>query len=247
MEDGEALFDGWADYYDRIYEGRDIGDVAFYVDLATDADGPVLELACGTGRVYLELLAAGVDADGLDVSRDMLDRLERKAADRDLDPSVWRDDMRSFEAPREYAAIVVPFRAFLHLKTIDDQLAALERIREHLRPGGTLALNLFVPDHGMLADGATVDREFEWDGARYRQHDESETVDPVAPIVRTEREMYRDGELVWDTAFEVKPVYAREMELLVRLAGFSEWTVYGGFDRSPLTADSDEQVWVVEK
>ena len=92
----------------------------------------------------------------------------------------------------------------------------------------------------------TLEETFEIDGHTYRQHDESTLADPVAPIIRTERELYRDGELVWETTFDLKAVYRREMELLVRLAGFSDWTVYGDFDRSPVTAESTEQVWVIE-
>lgn len=247
MDDGDALFDGWAEYYDRIYTDEQVGDRDFYVEIAQNAAGPVLELGCGTGRLYLELLDAGVDADGLDASRDMLDRLEAKAAERGLEPTVWQADMRDFDAPREYALITIPFRSFLHLTSVEDQLAALERVREHLRPGGRLAMNVFVPDHEIMAEDTAVEREFDVDGHSYRQHDESRTVDPVAPIIRTERELYRDGDLLWETTFDLKAVYHREMELLVRLAGFSDWTVYGDFDRSPLTPESDEQVWVVER
>jgi len=246
MDDGDARFDGWAEYYDTIYDEQEIGDREFYVDLATNADGPVLEVACGTGRIYNELLAAGVDADGLDASRDMLDRLEAKAADRGLDPTVWQDDMREFDAPREYALVTIPFRSFLHLTTVEDQLATLERVREHLQPGGRLAMNVFIPDHEIMAEGMTLDHEFELDGHTYRQHDESETVDPATPIIHTERELYRDGDLVLETSFDLKAIYRREMELLVRLAGFSEWAVYGDFERSPVTEESTEQVWVIE-
>jgi len=247
MDDTEALFDGWAEYYDHIYTDEEIGDREFYLGLARNAGGPVLELGCGTGRLYLDMLDAGIDADGLDASRDMLDRLEAKAADRGLDPTVWQGDMREFDADREYALVTIPFRSFLHLHSIEDQLAALESAREHLQPGGRLALNVFIPDHGILAAGSTVEETFEIDGHTYRQHDESTLADPVAPIIRTERELYRDGELVWETTFDLKAVYRREMELLVRLAGFSDWTVYGDFERSPVTEDSTEQVWVIEQ
>jgi SAM-dependent methyltransferase len=246
MDDAEALFNGWADYYDHIYTDEQIGDREFYLGLARDADGPVLELGCGTGRPYLDMLDAGVDADGLDASREMLDRLETKAVDRDLEPIVWQGDMRDLDAAREYALLTTPFGSFLHLQSVEDQLAALESAREHLRPGGRLALNVFVPDHGILAEEDTIEKTFELDGHTYRQHDESTLADPVAPIIRTERELYRDGKLVWKTTFDLKAVYRREMELLVRLAGFSDWTVYGDFDRSPATEESTEQVWVIE-
>lgn len=59
MHAARGFFDAWAEFYDVEYGEQDIGDEEFYVDLARQADGPVLEVGCRTGRIYLELLRAG--------------------------------------------------------------------------------------------------------------------------------------------------------------------------------------------
>ena len=81
----------------------------------------MLELACGTERVYLELLAAGVDADGFDRAVTTLRELRRSAADRGLDPSVWRADITVFAVDRAYDPAICPFNAFQHLLTIEER------------------------------------------------------------------------------------------------------------------------------
>lgn len=74
MTDAERYFDAWSGIYDAEVADDGGEDVAFYRELALDADGPVLEIGCGTGRIYLELLAAGVDAYGVDISAAMLEK-----------------------------------------------------------------------------------------------------------------------------------------------------------------------------
>ena len=108
VDDAEAVYDRWAEFYHASLD-PDHDDGSFYRDLAREADGPTLEVACGTGRIYLDLLRDGVDADGIDVSRAMLDVLEREAARDGLDPSVRQADVRTFESDREYGLVVVAF------------------------------------------------------------------------------------------------------------------------------------------
>src|SRR6185503_13374195 len=127
-------------------------DIDFYVAAAKAARGPVLELACGTGRVMIPCLEAGADVDGLDLRADMLDALRRKAAAKGLVPRVVQGDMRDFTMPRRYSLITIPFRAFLHLQTTDDQLRALRCVRDHLEPGGALLFNVFHPGFEHLID-----------------------------------------------------------------------------------------------
>ena len=64
--------------YDILCHGLDYG-IDFYVGLPREAKGPVLEIACGTGRILLPVLQAGVDADGMDLFQPMLDTARRKA------------------------------------------------------------------------------------------------------------------------------------------------------------------------
>src|SRR5262245_39724006 len=87
------------DLYDVLWQGLDYG-IDFYVALARQAKGPVLEIACGTGRILVPVLQAGADADGLDLFQPMLDVARRKADALGLSPGLYRGDMADFQLPR---------------------------------------------------------------------------------------------------------------------------------------------------
>jgi SAM-dependent methyltransferase len=279
MDDADEFFDAFATTYDARHaenpQKRDprtgwLGDdAAFYRELARDADGPALEVGVGTGRVYLELLNEGLDVDGIDVSERMLERCREKARTDGLDVSVRVADVTTFDPDREYGLVYVPARAFNHLPTLADQRAALDRIREALAPGGTLALNTFVPGFEVVAEEYGDPRaEFvERDGERYRLVRETRLHDEVEQVARIRQAVYRaddegqanddrraaadesttDDEHVAARETPLALIPKRQFELLFETAGFGDWTVYGGFDREPLTDVTDEQVWVVEQ
>lgn len=255
MNHAEQFFDALAPYYDDVYSedrARSAGHgekVAFYLELAREADGPVLEVGCGTGRVYLELLAAGVDAYGFDVSAGMLDELERGATDRGLDPSVRQADMADFEPRRTYDLVVIPGRGFLHNVTRTDQQRTLRRIRDALADDGRLVCNFLTPDLAAIGDevGRTETRTFDHGGEEYTFEMRDEFEDEIAQVVRGERAVRDgDGEVVAETSFRIKLVSRDEFALLLETAGYSDWEVYGGFDREPLTAPDQEMVWFAE-
>ena len=241
--------------YDLYYSWL-TDDVAFYVARAKQARGPVLEAGCGTGRVLLPTLQAGVDIDGFDIHPGMIDVLKKKAAAAGVTPQAWVADMRDFTMPRKYALVTIPFRAFMHLTTQQDQIAALRCIREHLSGGGALVLNLFFPsfDKMIRPDGEhTLEREF--------THPETglpiamyTTVsrDRVNQILNVERETIESDARGYAAKthrdrFSLRWTYKYEMELLLRTAGFSRWEVAGGFDGRPLVKDLDEMVWTAWK
>lgn len=249
MDSAKPFFDEWAGFYDANYEDEDIGDVEFYVDLARDADGPVLEVGCGTGRIYLELLRAGVDADGIDISEEMLGVLEQKADDADLAPSVRQADMRAFDPDREYDLVIVPFRTFLHNVTRADQQAALRNFRDALAPGGRLALNVYVPSFDVICEryGEPSTQTVTQDGEEYTLTDLTRIADEVEQVAETERTIERDGEEVKSSSFQLALLSKPEFELLLETTGWRDWTGYGGFDSEPLEDGAREMVWIVEK
>jgi SAM-dependent methyltransferase len=245
--DVETFFDRHAELYDPYYEDQDIGDVDFYVERGRAAEGPVLEVGCGTGRVYLELLRAGVDADGIDLSAGMLDVLTEKADREGLDPSVWQADMTDFDPRREYAAVFVPFRAFAHNVTVEDQLAALEQFRDALAPGGELVLNTFVPDYEVIAEtyGEVESETHELDGEEYRVESISTLVDPVDGVSRLARTVYGpDGDVVAESEAPLALIGKREFEHLFARTGYAEYEVHGDFELDELTDAGQEMVWI---
>src|SRR5205807_1957557 len=102
------------------------------------------------GRVLAPLIAAGVDADGLDADADMLAAARARIGASGGRARLERADMRDFTMPRRYRLIFIAFNSFLHNETRADQLATLRTCREHLVSGGALALCMFVPDPGKL-------------------------------------------------------------------------------------------------
>lgn len=245
----EDFFDELAELYDPAHRDRDIGDESFYRELAMNADGPVLEVGCGTGRIYLELLRAGVDADGFDVSEGMLEVLRSKAETSDLDAFVWRDDMREFTAPREYDLVIIPFRTFLHNVTVDDQLATLQHCKEALAPGGRLALNFFAPNFEYICStyGEPDSWSFRHGGAEYRVTDVTDFIDEVEQIIASTRRVTRGETIVSEATFELALVSKREFELLLENTGWSDWEVFGGFGGDRLESTDQEMVWIVER
>lgn len=245
----QAFFDELAELYDPAHRERDIGDESFYRELAMGAEGPVLEVGCGTGRIYLELLRAGVDADGFDISENMLEVLETKAQTEELDAFVWRSDMREFEAPREYELVIIPFRTFLHNLTVKDQLATLRRCHDALGPDGRLALNIFTPDFEFICDtyGQPDSWTFHHEGEQYRVTDVTDFVDEVEQIIASTRRVTKDGETISEATFELAMTSRREFELLLRTTGWSDWTFYGGFGGDTLETPDQEMVVIAEQ
>lgn len=247
----EAEFwDAFADFYDAYYDDEHVlDDEAFYVELARDADGPVLEVGCGTGRIYLELLCAGVDAHGIDVSGGMLAVLRDRAREHGLTPQVWQADMRSFVSETEYELIVIPFRSFLHNVSLADQKAALRHCHEALAPDGTLALNFFTPDFDVICDhyGEPEVRTVEREDIEYELRHLSEIEDPVEQVVRGTQTITQGDEVIREASYRISLISKREFELLLEATGWTDWEVYGGFEYEPLEDDPQEMVWIVDK
>lgn len=256
MTDVETYFDDWSGIYDAELAANDGEDVAYYRDRAVDADGPVLELGPGTGRIYLELLDAGVDAYGIDVSAEMLDRLREKASDRGLDPRVARGDVATLDyrdalgVEGGFALVLAPADVFLYNLTVEDQLATLENVRDALAPGGEATFDYFTPDFETICEqyGTEVVTEVERDGEPYEIRSVLEFADEVDRIVEAERAVYdRDGGLVVESTATFTLLPRREMRLLLERAGFADHEVDGGFDGEPLTEDADRMVWVARE
>ncbi len=235
--------------YDLLFDGLDF-DIPFWQKVAREAQGPVLELGCGTGRLLLRLLGSGFDADGLDLSEPMVERFRSKAGPKGWARRAVVGDMRNFSRPRCYARILCAFNSFAHCETTEDQLRALRCSCAHLLPGGAFVLHMSYPgpQYWSEPDGTPVLEADLHDGPSGRtiQMWDTRTKDPVAQVQRSEieiRELDRGGRTAACHRFSTSQrwIYRFELELLFRLAGFSRWTVTGGFEGKSL-AKPDEQM-----
>jgi SAM-dependent methyltransferase len=232
--------------YDAVYATvRDpSGDVAFYRELARESGGPVLELGCGTGRTLLPIADAGIACVGLDGSEEMLAvcREKIRAAGTAAPVEVVPGDMRRFDLGRRFRLITIPFRAFSHLLTVEDQLACLACVRRHLEPDGRFAFDVFDPHLGVLAQGETPETlgvRFAYDGHAMERWERT-TFDVTRQVLRVVmRFVGGPPELTGDVAIELRWFYRFELEHLLARAGFVGGEVYGDFARRPWSAGGE--------
>jgi len=238
------------DVYDLVSRDVPYG-LDFYIGLAREANGPVLDVACGTGRILLPCLQAGVDAEGLDLFEPMLKTLRAKAAALNLTPRLHQFDMSDFSMTRRFALVMIPFNAFIHNMTQTTQVSCLQCCREHLLPGGRLVFDTFfpsleiigAPENTRVLEGEIPHPE---SGLPMRMYD-TRTFDRVAQEQHSINEIELlddDGNVQTTHRSEVRGryIYKHETELLLRVAGFARWEIYGDFDDRPLTQESDAMI-----
>jgi SAM-dependent methyltransferase len=204
-------------------------DVPFYVGLALEAQGPLVELAVGNGRVAIPVaLATGRKVVGIDFSPAMLEQARRNAAEASVELDLREGDMRDLTLEEPAGLIYCPFRALLHLPTWADRRRTFERVAAALRPSGRFAWNAFAFDHQIAA---------RLDG---QHHDE--------PVPHTLGYAVGDNriDITLDDGGTSSLWWATRNEWLglVDVAGLEVEALYGGFDRQPLTDESREYVFV---
>ena len=240
-------YDNWAQAYDLVY-GNYKEDIEFYKNEAKKVKGKVLEVACGTGRIYLELLKEGVDAYGIDLSPQMLIRLKKKAKAFSLKPKVKKADMKNFKLKERFSLIIIPFRAFLHNLTAEDQIKTLKNIRNHLSLGGKVMINFFMPDYKIMASNYNkkMKRIIKTKLGKLFLVEKSYFVDEPNQIIEYTNAITKNGKKIWSGKFKLALIYKKEFELLLRLSGFKNWKVFGGFNYGTLKFSRQEMVWVIQ-
>jgi SAM-dependent methyltransferase len=246
-----SVFDD-GDAYDLVLGGKDVPyGLDFYVALAREANGPVLDVACGTGRILLPCLQAGVDIEGLDLFEPMLRTLRAKAAALGLSPRLHQADMSDFSLPRRFSLVMIPFNAFIHNMTQETQIRCLRLCREHLLPGGRLVFDTFFPSQEIVGTPPNT-RVLEGEmphpetGQPMRMYD-TRSFDRVAQTQHSLNEVEMvasDGSVqtIHRCECSSRYIYKQEMALLLHVAGFARWEICGDFDGRPLTRENDAMV-----
>ena len=221
----------FADRYDE-WSAQMTEDVPFYVGLAREADGPLVELAVGSGRVAIPVAeATGRPVLGIDTSPTMLAQARERAAVAGVELELREGDMRDLELDEPAGLVYCPFRGLLHLHTWADRRRVFERVAASLRPGGRFAWNAFAFDHAIAA---------RLDGKRQEE--------PVPHSLR-----YAVGDNRIDITLEGGGItslwWATKNEWLglVDVAGLDVEALYGSFDKQPLDDESREYVFVTRR
>jgi SAM-dependent methyltransferase len=225
----------WDEAFSHRYDEWSAGmtaDVAFYVELASEADGPLVELAVGNGRVAIPVArATGRRVIGIDTSPAMLAQARERAAAAHVELELHLADMRDLRLDEPAGLVYCPFRALLHLPTWADRRRVFERVAGSLRPGGRFAWNAFAFDHRIAV---------QLDGV----HEDEPVPHTVRYAVGTNRiDIDLDGgsrsSLWWATR--------NEWLGLVDVAGLELEALYGGFAGEPFDDESREYVFVTRR
>jgi SAM-dependent methyltransferase len=220
--------EGFAERYDE-WSAHMTADIAFYVDLAREASGPLVELAIGSGRVAIPVAqATGKQVIGIDLSHNMLEQARANAAAAGVRLDLRYGDMRELRVEEPAGLIYCPFRSLMHLPTWADRRRTFERVAASLRPDGRFAWNVFVFDHQIAVrnDGTHQDRPV------------PHTLRYSVPDNRIDilRDDGARSSLWWGTK--------NEWLGLLDVAGLEVEALYGGFAGEPLDEDSREYVFV---
>lgn len=244
----------WPLVHDLHDAERKTRAAAWYAERVAERPGPALVASCGTGQLLLDLLARDVDAHGFDISPGMLNALHARARALgipDIRRRASRQDLVEFRYDRPFTTVVIPFRAFLHLSTQEDQIGCLRNVRSHLAAGGRLLLDVFNVDHARLVEDARRPAGFRPVGD-FPHPDRPGSRIALALSQRNDL-CTQTMHLTWrfqagrdetESRMVLRYVHPEEFRLLFRLAGFASFTCLGNFDAdSTLSADSPEQVW----
>lgn len=233
------------------FVNKQFADKPFFKELAKQYGSPILELACGTGRISLMLAEAGYEIVGVDLSPEMLEiareKLQKIPEVIQSRVTFYRGDITDMTLDQKFAMIIIP-SSFKYLLTTDDQLACLKCVREHLQDTGIFILDLY-PSEAFEQDGANTIAPVEIEGAMvtktYKYSNDLnnqlrhwdvvvETTHPNGDIERIETE---------STTALIMP---READLLLKLAGFQIVEEYGDWDLRPYKLGSWRRILVLK-
>lgn len=207
-------------------------DVPFYVGLAGEVDGPLVELAVGSGRVAIPVArATGRTIIGIDSSPVMLAKAEAAASEAGVDLDLREGDMRELDLDEPAGLIYCPYRSLLHLPTWSDRRRTFERVAASLRPDGRFAWDAFAFDHHSAA---------RLDGSHMNEPTPHSIHYDIADN-RIDLILDDDGtsSLWWATK--------NEWLGLIDVADLKVEALYGDFDRGPLTDESREYIFVAAR
>lgn len=234
--------------YDSLLSAR--AEVPYYVELARQASGDVLELACGTGQLTVPIAGAGLPIVGLDLSEPMLDAARKRAASAKVSIEYFLGDMRNFDLGRQFALIFIARNSLLHLHSTEDILATFATVRRHLAPRGMFAFDIFNPKIELLARPAnqrfpvmqaetelfgtlSVEGTNDYDAASQVNHGRWYVSAPGKPDA-------------WVLPLELRSIFPQELPLLLAAGGFHLKSRAGELDQRPFESGSRVQVCLCE-
>ncbi len=246
----------YAEFYDELLEGE-LDDLPFWESFLKDNPGRALEVGCGTGRILLPLLKAGMDVSGIDSSRMMLKQLV-EAADaykEELDISVKVQGMEELDFEEKFQTIFIPGFSIQLVKDRSLMIVALKRFYDHLEEGGLLAMSVFFPWEEM-----DEDESGEWrlrkhvmrpDGTLLENHQsvEIDMVEQTFSVLNRYELFDADAQLLKKERVDIRMLwfYPHEFDLLFAEVGFELIDMYSDNEDGIIDESTSEVIYVAQK
>jgi len=249
----------WAEF------DNDAPEAPFFLQEIEKFGQPVLDLACGTGRVLLPLLRAGIDIDGCDISGDMLQHCHRKVSAEGFSPRLYRQPMQAMQLPRKYKTVYI-CGSFGLAGSRKNDLETLRRCYEHLENGGALLFNVdaeyafpktcelwlstkrqFLPEPWPVQPN----RQTAADGSEYLDWFRLVDIDPLEQTFTRQVRLQKwvSGELIGSEEYTLRGemYFKNEVLLMLKTVGFHEVTVHGDYTNESATAEHKELIFTAIK
>jgi 2-polyprenyl-3-methyl-5-hydroxy-6-metoxy-1,4-benzoquinol methylase len=219
---------------------------------ARSLGGPLLDLACGTGRMALRMAAQGYQVTGVDIVPEMIALARQKAAERAVSIEWVVADARTFQLQKRFPFVFMLCNAWQFFLAREDQEALLARVRQHLLPEGCFLFETRNPSPRNLLEVRHREPQ------KYTMSDggqlvaiEEQYYDPMTQIQHYTRHLtfsHPGGQQEEKTLYtDLRYVFPQEMEALLYHNGFQIRACYGNWQQEPLTAASRSMIYVCEK
>ncbi|MDQ3007197.1 MAG: class I SAM-dependent methyltransferase [Chloroflexota bacterium] len=239
-------------------------EIAYFQQQIEKYGQPALDAGCGTGRLLIPFLRAGLDVDGCDVSGDMLAYCQQAAEREGLSPRLYQQALHNLDLPRRYQTIVACGVFGIGVSREQD-FTALQRFHHHLLPGGMLIFETDLPYEdaqvwSLWRKEARLHLPEPWsedigkipaDGHEYELHYRRVAFDPLEQRITGEMRtlLFKDNQVVTDDTYTLTSNYyfRNEMRLLLEKAGFTVEAEKGDWTDTDATSDHDGIVYFARK
>jgi SAM-dependent methyltransferase len=231
--------------YDALNEF--VTDVPFYLQMIEKFGEPIIELACGTGRITIPIAEKGFEIVGIDISEGMINEAKEKSTKAKLDIRFIESDIRDFELNRKFSLIVLPFNSICHLHDFESISSCFNCVKKHLTTDGRFIIDVFKPDLKFLLR----DDNTRFEKAVYKNPYANNNVklmesfhySEVDQISRFKWYFQNEGdEIVQD--LNMRMFFPQELDNYLRFSGFEIEDKFGNYNKSSFTSRSDKQLIV---
>jgi ubiquinone/menaquinone biosynthesis C-methylase UbiE len=250
MNDDKVNFYSDAQRYDLVMGAYASGDLLkFYRHQVADYGEPVLELACGSGRLTIPLANEGVNITGMDISEEMLHLAKVKASKSGVNIRFIQGDMSNFDLGEKFKFIFIPAQSLSHLHKLKELEDCFACVRRHLDGNGRFLIELFNSSVKLLA--RDTDRRYPVDQYEdplggFQVFVTEEVRYDAASQVNHIRWFFRDEGSTKETvlAFEMRQFFPQEIDALLGSNGFLIEHKYGSYDEREFSSDAQKQLIV---